>query len=275
MISTPRADFVKMRPFVPSPLSKGIPGIGEKVSIGRFSFLNHEVDLGFPPDWDPPESLLWKYHLHYFDWLRDLYVLGEKGRSCARLLVTDWIENAGCFDEKFWHPYPLSVRIVNWFKWSEWIGEELILRSLHKQIRHLASNLEFDVGGNHLIKNLKALIFSGFFFEGKQFKGFKHKGEKLLERELKGQVLPDGGHFERAPSYHLQVLEDLLDLAVLFKSNNVLAPKFLQQTIERMVNYLPVVLHPDGEIALFSDSAIGNAPPSQDVISKATNFFHM
>ena len=66
-----------------------------------------------------------------------------------------------------------------------------------------------------------------------------------------------------------------MDLAVLFKSNNVRLPQFLQQTIERMVHYLPVVLHPDGEIALFSDSAIGNAPPPRDVISQAANLFHV
>ena len=38
------------------------------------------------------------------------------------------------------------------------------------------------------------------------------KGLKIINDELKEQVLNDGGHFELSPMYHAIFLEDLLDL---------------------------------------------------------------
>ena len=39
-----------------------------------------------------------------------------------------------------------------------------------------------------------------------------------LNRQLAMQVLPDGGHYERAPAYHCQVLADLIDVADLVRA---------------------------------------------------------
>ena len=39
-----------------------------------------------------------------------------------------------------------------------------------------------------------------------------------LRQQLAIQVLPDGGHYERAPAYHCQVLGDLIDVAGLLRS---------------------------------------------------------
>ena len=36
-------------------------------------------------------------------------------------------------------------------------------------------------------------------------------GAGTLTAQLAMQVLPDGGHYERAPAYHCQVLADLID----------------------------------------------------------------
>ena len=39
-----------------------------------------------------------------------------------------------------------------------------------------------------------------------------------LTGQLAVQVLPDGGHYERAPAYHCQVLGDLIDVAELIQA---------------------------------------------------------
>ena len=70
----------------------------------------------------------------------------------------------------------------------------------------LRRHLEFDVGGNHLIKNLKALAGLAVLFGDERT---LDRTLNLLSRQLAVQVLPDGGHFERAPAYHCQVLADL------------------------------------------------------------------
>ena len=62
-----------------------------------------------------------------------------------------------------WDSYPISLRIVNWIKWSmednNLCGKSL--ESLAIQARYLFNNMETHLLGNHLLANAKALIFSG------------------------------------------------------------------------------------------------------------------
>ena len=64
--------------------------------------------------------------------------------------------------------------------------------------------------GNHVIRNARALVLGGAAFGST---AMLERGVDLLERELPVQVLPDGGHYERSPVYHLVVLRDLLEIA--------------------------------------------------------------
>ena len=43
-------------------------------------------------------------------------------------------------------------------------------------------------------------------------RGFRRPAVALLRREVPEQVLPDGGHYERSPVYHLVVLRDLIEM---------------------------------------------------------------
>ena len=127
---------------------------------------------------------------------------------------------------------------------------------------------------NHLIANAKALIFSGVFFSCKEATKFSRQGEKILKKQIKEQILDDGGHFERSPMYHSIILEDLMDIIEL----NRLFPncidktllKEIENTIHKQILWLNSMLHPDKEIAFFNDSSIGIAQSPQknhDVLS--------
>ena len=61
---------------------------------------------------------------------------------------------------------------------------------------------------------------------------------RQLASQLAVQVLPDGGHYERAPAYHCQVLGDLIDIAGLVRSAGVGEPAGLGQATERMRSWL-------------------------------------
>jgi uncharacterized heparinase superfamily protein len=114
----------------------------------------------------------------------------------------------------------------------------------------LRRHLETDVGGNHLIKNLKALAgLAVFFGDGRQL------GQTLdqLTSQLAVQVLPDGGHFERSPAYHCQVLADLVDVAELLRSAGNEPGPDLVDAIGRMRQWLSCVLAPDGQVPLLND----------------------
>src|SRR5262249_17226227 len=82
------------------------------------------------------------------------------------------------------------------------------------------------------------------------------------------QVLPDGGHFERSPMYHAQVLEDLLDLKLLSNSSCVdVGLPYWERKIDLMGELLNEMLHPDGSIALFSDSELGTSRNAAELSS--------
>ena len=114
----------------------------------------------------------------------------------------------------------------------------------------LRRNVESDVGGNHLIKNLKALAGLAVFFGDA-----RRLGQALdqLASQLAVQVLPDGGHYERAPAYHCQVLADLVDVAELVRCTGQAPGPELLDAIDRMRYWLSCVLAQDGQVPLLND----------------------
>ena len=173
---------------------------------------------------------LWIYHLNYCDFLNlDLNAPNDPAGAALRAAVgiaLDWCEQNSTGSEPGWEPYPLSLRVVNWLKFlarnaarMEALGEApalaRLLASLRAQVLALERRLEKDLLGNHLLKNIKALIFAGALLEVPESRRWWAKGWKLLRREIGEQILADGGHSERSPMYHALVLEDLLDIQCL------------------------------------------------------------
>ena len=110
---------------------------------------------------------------------------------------------------------------------------------------------KLDVGGNHLLKNVKALIGLGTFLGDE---ALLRKGLQLEQDILRNQVLHDGGHYERSPSYHCQVLEDLDDLARLKRSAGLTESRQVIESLASMRLWLGSVLMPDGRLPLLNDS---------------------
>jgi uncharacterized heparinase superfamily protein len=239
---------------------------GENLGPQRFRFCGLEKDFGScAVDWacaDMPR--LWRYHLHYFDWMLDP---SRPPESLARL-TRDWLANNPPGTKDAWDPYPLSLRVVNWVKYALSVPASLSqdaawLESLWSQSAWLYGNLEYHILANHLFKNVKALLFAGAFFDDRDARRWRRTGEELLLEQLVEQFLPDGGHFERSPMYHAILTEDLLDLLELeFALPGSLAPESIVRLIAKArdcLTFLADMLHPDGEISLFNDSAIGGA----------------
>lgn len=196
------------------------------------------------------------YNFHYFDCLcssglSNDFVLNNQ-------LICKWISDNPRGTGNGWESYPLSLRIVNWTKWHllKCSLSENALRSLAIQTRYLRKRLEVHLLGNHLLANAKALVFAGLFFQGAEAEEWYQKGLKIIERELHEQVLPDGGHFERSPMYHAIILEDLLDLINVLRSYRRPLPGSWLATAKKMLHWLTGMVHPDGEICFFNDSAM-------------------
>ncbi len=230
-----------------------------------FTFLNKTEQIETAEDWNKPGiDKLWLYNLHYFD---DLNAIGSENRTAwHRALIARWIDENPPGHGNGWEPYPLSLRIVNWIKWllSENEPVRNQLHSLAIQARFLQARLEWHLLGNHLFANAKALIFAGLFFEGKEADEWRKTGLAILEKELKEQILADGGHFERSPMYHAILLADLLDLVNLEQNYPGMIPETTSRqwrtTTDKMRSWLAAMIHPDGEISFFNDAAMGIAP---------------
>lgn len=254
----------------------------------RFYFLHHSHTFSKEVDWhDPKLSQLWRYHLHYFEYINDLLVwlaMGQPTESFQTFqrLAESWI----CGNQKLsgdgWHPYTISLRAVNWVHALSAFQSQLsndeqfyqrFLSSLYGQGRVLAKELELDVRGNHLLKNLKALIWLGIVFKGPEPEKWLNVALRLLKRELQEQILADGGHFERTPGYHLIVLKDCLEIGVWLRHNQNSSPDWLEAALCRMLDYLFALLPPDGKVPLLKDTAWDAAPRPEDLLAVSALYF--
>jgi hypothetical protein len=224
--------------------------------------LNREFSLKLPIDWSLKSvgdtTHLQRLAFHYHECLESLPF--EVGRD----VVLDWIEQNPPWQPGYWkdswNSYAISIRCVCWLQWLaqyrsqlEVKDQTIILGSLVEQIRFLAGNLETDICGNHLIKNIKCLLWAGRCFEGAEASKWSHIGRRLLRREMRVQLLSDGMHFELSPAYHCQVFADLLECAqVLYEPESADLVKRLRDAAQVIVD----LTHPDGFISLFGDGGL-------------------
>jgi uncharacterized heparinase superfamily protein len=259
-----------------------------ELAANRFCFLSQSVDLGAQTGWhDARLSQLWRYHLHYFDYAQDLLIRARAGEETAayetfRALARSWIDANQKFTGDGWHPYTISVRIVNWLHAVAGFEAQLredepfcvsLLGSIYGQARVLAADLEQDVRGNHLMKNLRAMLWAGVAFAGPEPQGWFQRGLELLQAEVDEQVLRDGGHFERSPAYTLVVLKDCLEIGIWLRRNRNPSPPWLDDALRRMLDYVVSILPPDGQVPLLKDTAWDAAPAPQDLLAAGAIYF--
>jgi uncharacterized heparinase superfamily protein len=231
----------------------------------RFRLLNVEGICSEAAHWQAQgRSQLWAYNLHYFDDLNSTD--SPARRRWHEQLVQRWIDENPPGAGIGWDPYPVSRRIVNWIKWLL-AGDSLMPRaqqSLAVQVRWLNRRIESHLQGNHLFVNAKALIFAGLYFDGEEADGWLREGLSLMRKEIRKQVLADGGHFERTPMYHAGFVEDMLDTMNIMQAYGRAVDAGCKETVARMLAWLQAMSHPDRGIAFFNDAAFGVSPePAQ------------
>lgn len=244
--------------FLPLPGDAGCTHSPTEIASGRFTFLGETFDLGSPPDWvqaDAPH--LWRYHLHYFDWAWAFARHPDRAwaRDTFAGLWSSWDDRTRLGRGDAWSPYVASLRA-----WSlcaafpDLVGgspiESRVLADLDRHATFLRAHLELDVGGNHLLKNLKALVGLAIFLARP---ALLDTATSHIRRQLRIQILEDGGHFERSPSYHCQVLGDLVDVAGLLAAAGRPPIPGLDDAIGSMRQWLGLMLLPDGDVPLFND----------------------
>ena len=238
--------------------------MNKKGNVVDIKFLNESKSFILPIEWHRSElnkgTRLWKLNLHYHEFLESM------DDQLFASIVEDWIDNNPMYQKDYWkdswNSYSLSIRVVVWMQQysvrSDKFSEEFKIKfcdSIYRQIIFLLDNIENDIRGNHIIKNIKALLFGSHFFGDEEISmQLRNKGLKLLRRELKKQMLKDGMHFELSPSYHAQVICDLLEiysLGIPEVNDSIFVEK-----IEKMFRALNCFIHNDLSISQFNDGGL-------------------
>ena len=256
------------------------------IAAGRFHLLNREIDFGglggieWRRDFGDGNNPLWRMTLGYMGYAVPMLASGApEALGRVRMILAglvaqnDW-RRAGVFRD-VWNPYTASHRLINLLSGlalfraaggHEPVAEAEILDHVRFCAVHIRGHLERELQYNHLSKNYAALAAFGAGFDAPP------ASLDFLRREvpasLRQQVLGDGGHAERAPMYHLLFLLDLR----LFRASRLFASEWgpmLNDAIARMESALAAMTHPDGDIALFNDSWLGEAPKARAALGGA------
>jgi hypothetical protein len=148
----------------------------------RFRFLGDERTFQWPIPWGlpgaPARDQLWKMHLHYMEYLESV-----ADADFARL-IEDWIERnppyAPGYWRDAWNSYTTAIRVVVWLQQlalrratldAGFVGRAA--RAAAAQVAFVGAHLETDLRGNHLVKNIKALLWGGRCLETAAASGWR------------------------------------------------------------------------------------------------------
>lgn len=265
----------------------------EDLQQGVFEHLNERKQLGPPPvDWllgEQAEGRLWAITLHYHEWVFQLAELAEgqvaEPREVEGLLaryLEDWLTR--CDVDRpgaralAWNAFAIATRLGWWSRayrrlrvagWRERYPElhDRFVASYWKQAAYLEQHLEWDLRANHLLRDAIGLLWAGRFFDHATARRWLAKGTQLAVEQAEEQVLADGGHFERSPMYHIHVLEDLVTATLLVTGERVAGR--LREACRKMAEFVAWVRHPDGEIPLLNDAAMGSVSSPSEAIAMA------
>jgi uncharacterized heparinase superfamily protein len=241
----------------------------------RFRFLGYEERFGPTIDWQRRPATrsvqLWRMNLHYLEFLETLP--DDAFGDVVRQWVNDNPPFAPGAHRDGWNAYAASLRVVvlaqqfavRRARLAE-ADRALLTGTIAVHLRFLVRRLETDIGGNHLIKNIKALIWGSALFTGTEAARWRRRGLALLMRELPRQFLADGFHYELSTAYHGQVTADLLEIRHVLGAD---APPLLTSTIRAALAAVAMMRHPDGLIAQFGDAGITMSYPPDTILAAA------
>lgn len=239
---------------------------GRDMIAGAFRFAGQTVskeDLSWHPVNAKEE---WLAELHGFEWLRDLRSAGgDRARRMARDMAANWLFRFRKPEESIaWRPDVVGARLAAWISFHDFFcasADEAFrhdyFSSLVRQARFLEKALPAGLCGLDAMRALKGLAYSGLALEG---------GEERLEqafaailREVREQVLPDGGHISRSPQATFEVMRVLVDLRTALTAARLDMPEELQHAIDRMAPAVKFFRHGDGALCHFNGGQEGNA----------------
>ncbi|MFH5893496.1 heparinase II/III domain-containing protein [Clostridium perfringens] len=251
----------------------------DNIINNKFVFLNNiEYKFDNKIDWNlqVDKYRLWNFNLNYFDYLDTLAIANSLTNEKKYIdkgfnLIKEWINYNKLYNKNVWDPYVVSKRIYNWINFISYYKKvlpknelKIINESIYSQGIYLSKNIEYYLDANHVIMDAKGISFLGVYFNDIKLINL---GVNLLINEFNRQVLNDGGHYERSPSYQVEVLSHYVEVYILFLKNNIsYRMNEILVAIDKMSNYLNKIIMPNKKIPLLNDSSLDYPFNSNDLL---------
>jgi len=233
---------------------------GKSILLGQIFIYDVGVstDESLWVDARSPEDIA---YLHGFGWLSDLRTLETaEAKSQARNLIEGWINHHQRWSGITWRADILGNRVSHWLAGSNFICDDAdetfknrFMTSIAEQIRHLARICPGRDRSSKAFDAIKGLIYGGVCLPGHE--DALEAAIGILDKEIKRQILPDGGHIDRCPSTCLAVLRNLISIREALRVAQVEVPESLQYAIDRMAPMIRFFRLGDGRLALFNGGA--------------------
>ncbi len=243
----------------------GNPEIGKAIIDGAFTLSHQHLQLGKDPWTAQLDSPLQQADLHGFSWIADLFAVGsDEAQERADDLLRGWIAHNHNWRELSWRPDILGERLSIWLSYFDFLTSEnrqnqaTLLEAAMIQARHLKRCCTHSPEDARYIRAIQGLIFAAVCLPGAE-SSFE-LSLSLLEKEIRRQVFPDGGHFERNPSRVLELLCRFNQIKALLIAAHLEIPVELQGAIDRMPPMLRALRHGDGGLALFNGGLEEDGP---------------
>lgn len=207
-----------------------------------------------------------EWTLEYIDWIRKNPLV--KLDKAAYEMADDNLKGDADNSRFAWRPLETSHRLQDQclqfqlFVDSPAFTPEFLTEFLvnyHKHAVHILGN--YSDQGNHLLFEAQRMLMAGSFFpEYREAEAWRRSGVEILNREILKQVLPDGGHYELDPHYHLATIEIFyksLQIADLNGFRNDF-PQSYADAVENMIMFYTDIIFPDYTNPCFSDAKITN-----------------
>ncbi len=200
-------------------------------------------------------------------------------------LMEHWVVNNPCtredqITEKFsrWGPHWKStwqmlncgLRIQNWLRVLHVLWDSTLLtperfaayvRSMRQQslvVGRTTPAMDPGANGNHMLMETEALLYWAALPWTREARNARDVGVHNLARCLQVQVLPDGGHAERVPGYHMTCIHCFINPILLCRLNKWPLPREAERRATGMVEFAPYVTMPDRGVANFGDCSDGS-----------------
>ncbi|MBN1512281.1 MAG: alginate lyase family protein [Phycisphaerae bacterium] len=200
------------------------------------------------------------------------YRLTGDDRYAAKVVeqILSWIEQCPFGVGMQWRsPLELAVRVINW-SWALALidGASCLSSGVRRTIipaayRHLweiaRKYSRFSSANNHRIGEAAGVYIGSRFFRSiGEASTWAQEAKAILCEEMERQVLPDGGHAERATGYHLFCLEFLLYAGLVGRRTGDDFPPAYWARLERMFEFVAALAEGGESLPMFNDADDGH-----------------